>query len=87
MTEHRTTAMGSSEQSSGFFFCVKLMRFESGKMFAGSRIMMPSLAVVSLFEHKGVGGYSLLCAFVNTSLCAPLPYGISPPKNDDLKRR
>lgn len=91
MTEQRTTAgSGVGGCSSDFFCVVKLMSSGSGRMLVGSLTMMPSSLVFGgsheLVMTGGVGGYSFRCACVKMNLCEPLPYGISPPKSDDLKR-
>lgn len=95
MTEIRTTdasGVGSSLGSSNFFCVVKLMSCGSGRMLVGSLTMIASSlgfgdGSLELEMVGGVGGYSLRCACVKMNLWDPLPYGISPPKSDDLKRR
>lgn len=91
MTEIRTTE--DSGAGSSDFFCVdKLMSCGSGRMLAGSLTMIASslggfgVGSLELEIVGGVGGYSLRCACVKMNLWDPLPYGISPPKSDDLKR-
>lgn len=60
-------------------------------MLVGSCTTMPSSLVFGgsheLVMVGGVGGYSLRCACVKMNRCEPLPYGISPPNSEDLKRR
>lgn len=90
ITEHRTTA-GSGVGSSHFFCVVKFISCGSGMMLVGSLTTMPSSTVFG-DSHEldivgGVGGYSFRWACVNIHLGDVLPYGISPPNSDDLKRR
>jgi hypothetical protein len=92
MTEQRTTARSDVGGCSSDLFCVeRLMSWGSGRMLIGSLTMMPSSLVFGdsheLVMTGGVGGYSFRWACVKMNLCEPLPYGISPPKSDDLKRR
>lgn len=92
ITEQRTTAFSGVGDSSDFFCVDKLMSCGSGRMLVGSLTTTPESSLVFGESHElvmvgGVGGYSLRWACVRMNRWAPLPYGISPPSSDDLKRR